>query len=110
MEKVMHINCPYMNECISKSGYCHRWKEQTTSFSDGKLNMITVIYDCNKPLIKVGKIIEHTYGASIYMKLEVDGEEHEVTCYLREDGKHYKTTADGTDDREKVIAAFEELY
>lgn len=56
------------------------------------------------------KITEHTYGSHIYMKLKVNGKEYEVDCCLREDGEHFKTTADGTEDREKVIAAFKELY
>ena len=56
------------------------------------------------------KLIEHTYGMYIYMKLEIDGKQYEVSCYLRNDGEHIKTTADGTPDREKVIKAFNELY
>ena len=46
------------------------------------------------------------------MKLEIDGKEYEVTCYCGADysWNHYKTSADGTEDREKVIAAFKELY
>lgn len=44
------------------------------------------------------------------MKLEIDGKEFEVDCYLRNDGEHFKTSADGTEDREKVIEAFNQLY
>ena len=58
----------------------------------------------------IKKITEHTYGTHIYMKLEIDGKQYEVDCYLRDDGEHYKTSADGTEEREKVIAAFKELY
>lgn len=58
----------------------------------------------------IRKITEHTYGTHIYMKLSIDGKEFEVDCYLREDGEYFKTTADGTEDREKVIEAFKELY
>lgn len=58
----------------------------------------------------IKKIREHTQGCYIYMKLEIDGKEYEVSCYLRNDGCSYKTTADGTEMREKVISAFEELY
>ena len=58
----------------------------------------------------IKKITEHTYGTHIYMKLEIDGKEYEVDCYLRNDGQTYKTTADGTEDREKVIEAFNQLY
>lgn len=58
----------------------------------------------------IKKITEHTYGTRIYMKLEIDGKEFEVDCYLRNDGEHFKTSADGTEDREKVIEAFNQLY
>lgn len=44
------------------------------------------------------------------MKLKLNGKEYEVTAYFREDRQDYKTTADGTEDREKVISAFKELY
>jgi hypothetical protein len=56
------------------------------------------------------KIIEHTYGTHIYMRLVISGKEYEVDCYLRNDGDHYKTSADGTEEREKVIDAFNKLY
>lgn len=58
------------------------------------------------------KLAERTYGSHIFMRLEVDGEVHEVSNYAGRDGKwdSYKTTADGTEHREKVIAAFNELY
>lgn len=58
------------------------------------------------------KITEHTYGNHIYMKLELDGEIYEVDNYPGADWKWetYKTTADGTDKREAVIKAFNELY
>ena len=58
----------------------------------------------------IKKVTEHTYGTHIYMKLEIDRKQYEVDCYLRDDGEHYKTSADGTEEREKVIAAFKELY
>ena len=46
------------------------------------------------------------------MKLELDGEIYEVDNYAGTDWKWdtYKTTADGTDKREAVIKAFNELY
>ena len=56
------------------------------------------------------KITEHTYGGSAYMKLKLNEKEYEVTCYFREDGQTYKTSADGTEDREMVIEAFNQLY
>lgn len=58
----------------------------------------------------IKKITEHTYGGSAFMRLEIDGKIYEVTCYFRENGQSYTTSADGTPDREKVIAAFNELY
>ena len=58
----------------------------------------------------IKKVTEHTYGTHIYMKLEIDGKQYEVDCYVSDDGEHYKTSADGTEEREKVIAAFKELY
>ena len=58
----------------------------------------------------IKKITEHTYGTHIYMKLEIDGKEFEVDCYLRNNGEHFKTSADGTKDREKVIESFNQLY
>ncbi len=58
----------------------------------------------------IKKIVEHTYGIHIFMKLSIDGREYGVDCYLRDDGERFETSADGTEDREKVIAAFNELY
>lgn len=58
----------------------------------------------------IKKITEHTCETHIYMKLSVDGKEYEVDCYLYDVGEHFRTTADGTEDRKKVIAAFKELY
>lgn len=56
------------------------------------------------------KITEHTYGGSAFMKLKLNGKEYEVSVYFREEGQTYKTSADGTEDREKVIEAFNQLY
>lgn len=56
------------------------------------------------------KITEHTYGDSAFMKLKLNGKEYEITVYFRESGETYKTTADATAEREKVIATFNELY
>lgn len=56
------------------------------------------------------KITEHTYGGSAFMELKLNGKEYEVSVYFREDGQTYKTSADGTEDREKVIEAFNQLY
>ncbi len=60
--------------------------------------------------MEIKKITEHTYGTHIYMKLSIDNGEYEVDCYLRDDGEHFKTTADGTGKREEVIKAFRTLY
>ena len=58
----------------------------------------------------IKKIKEHTFGGSAFMRLEIDGKTYEITCYFREDGEFYKTSADDTPEREKIIAAFKELY
>lgn len=60
----------------------------------------------------IKKITEHTDGTHIYMKLEIDGKEYEITCYCGANcsWNHYKTSADGTEDRDKVIKAFNKLY
>lgn len=61
--------------------------------------------------ISMKKIIVHTYGNHIYMKLELDSKQYEVDLYLKNNGEEiFKTTADGTGEREKVIAAFNKLY
>lgn len=61
-------------------------------------------------MANIKKLREGTYGTHIYMKLEIDRKEYEVDCYLRNDGEHFKTSADGTEDRERVIEAFKKLY
>jgi hypothetical protein len=57
-------------------------------------------------------ISDSTNGNHIYMKLELDGKIYEVDNYAGADGswKQFKTTADGTSKREKVIKAFYTLY
>lgn len=57
------------------------------------------------------KIIEHTYGSHIYMKLMINESVHEIDVYIREDGEHYKTSGDHDDKlRKEIIEAFNELY
>lgn len=58
------------------------------------------------------KITEHTYGSSIYMKLETDaGNIEEINAYIRETGTTYRTTADHNQERrEEIIRCFNELY
>ncbi len=58
------------------------------------------------------KITEHTCGTHIYMKMMLDdGTEREIDVYLRDDGKHYRTSGDSDEKlRKQIIAAFNELY
>lgn len=57
------------------------------------------------------KIIkEKTYGSHIYMKLEMYGIEYEINCYFRNGCEIYYTSADGTEMRDVVIDAFNQLY
>lgn len=59
------------------------------------------------------KIVEHTYGTHIYMKLEHGGAVYEVDNYAGADGswEHFKTTADDNPElRDRLIAAFRALY
>lgn len=58
------------------------------------------------------KLIEHTYGSHVYMKLQLDnGITAEIDAYIRETGWSYHTSVDGNPAlREAVIAAFNELY
>lgn len=79
-------------------------------FTDGKYHSDTKEPCGVVDIQDMEKITEHTYGRSAYMKLKLNEKEYEVTCYFREEGQTYKTTADGTKDREKVIEAFNQLY
>lgn len=70
------------------------------------------------------KLIEHTYGIHIYMKMRLDNKRiEEIDVYLRKDGEHYVTSADHGMElysgenlkqkqklRQEIIAAFNELY
>lgn len=70
------------------------------------------------------KLIEHTYGTHIYMKMRLDDKRiEEIDVYLRNDGKHYVTSADHGMElcsgkslkqkqklRQEIIDAFNELY
>lgn len=59
------------------------------------------------------KIVEHTYGSNVFMRLELDGKIYEVSWYAGIDyaWNTYKTTADNDPaEREKVINAFNALY
>ena len=58
------------------------------------------------------KLIEHTYGSHIYMKLQMDGGTiEEIDVYFRPDGTTCQTTGDSDPERrEAIIAAFDKLY
>ena len=71
------------------------------------------------------KLAEHTNGGHIYMKMMLDDKRiEEIDVYIREDGEHYRTSADygveldQTEEqrqnrrelREEIIRAFNELY
>ena len=70
------------------------------------------------------KLIEHTYGSHIYMKIRFDNKRiEEINVYLRNDGEHYITSADHGMElcsgeslrqkqklRQEIIGAFNELY
>lgn len=68
------------------------------------------------------KLIEHTYGPHIYMKLRLDNKRiEEIDVFYRPDGIHYITSADHGAEldqtaeqrenlRTEIIRAFHELY
>lgn len=70
------------------------------------------------------KLVEHTYGTHIYMKMRLDNKRiEEIDAYLRKDGEHYVTSADHGMElysgenlkqrqklRQGIIDAFNELY
>ena len=70
------------------------------------------------------KLVEHTYGIHIYMKMKLDNERiEEIDVYLRKDGQHYITSADHGMElcggknlkqkqklRQEIIDAFNKLY
>lgn len=70
------------------------------------------------------KLVEHTYGTHIYMKMKLNnGRIEEIDVYLRNDGEHYITSADHGMElykgeelekrkrlRQEIIDTFKELY
>lgn len=58
------------------------------------------------------KIAEHTYGATAFMRIELnDGATEEITVFWSNGGESYRTTADGDPARRaEIIAAFNKLY
>ena len=70
------------------------------------------------------KLVEHTYGTHIYMKMRLDNKRiEEIDVYLRNDGNHYVTSVDYGMElcsgerlkqrqklRQEIIDVFNELY
>lgn len=61
------------------------------------------------------KLVEHVYGLSAYLKMEIRGHIVELTVYFRNDGEHYSTPdyskrGPGWPTREEIIAAYHELF
>ncbi len=70
------------------------------------------------------KLMEHTYGNHIYMKMRLGNKRiEEIDVYLRKDGEHYVTSADHRMElcsgenfkqkqklRQEIINTFNELY
>lgn len=70
------------------------------------------------------KLVEHTYGTHIYMKMRLDNKRiEEIDVYLRNDGEHYVTSADHVMElykgkeleerkrlRQEIIDTFNRLY
>lgn len=70
------------------------------------------------------KLEEHTYGTHIYMKMRLDnGRIEKIDVYLRNNGKHYITSADHGMElykgkeleerkrlRQEIIDTFHKLY
>ena len=70
------------------------------------------------------KLLEHTYGTHIYMKMRLNNKRiEEIDVYLRNDGEQYVTSADHEMElcnekrlkqkqklRQEIINAFNELY
>lgn len=57
------------------------------------------------------KIYEYTNACHIFMKIEYDGAEYDIDCYIRNNGNSYRTSADYDKAlRRKLIKAFNELY
>lgn len=55
------------------------------------------------------KLVEHTYGLHIYMKMELDnGRIEAIDVYLRDDGEHYRVSSPEIED--EIIAAYHALY
>lgn len=50
--KEKHIQCPFEKDCTNTT-YCHCWKTEITSRTDGKLIIVRDIFDCDRSVIKV---------------------------------------------------------
>lgn len=70
------------------------------------------------------KLVEHTYGTHIYMKMRLNNKKIEkIDVYIRNDGEHYVTSADHGMElykgkeledrkrlRQEIIDTFHKLY
>lgn len=70
------------------------------------------------------KLVEHTYGTHIYMKMRLDNKRiEEIDVYLRNDGNYYVTSVDHGMElykgeelekrkrlRQEIIDTFKKLY
>ncbi len=63
------------------------------------------------------KLVEHTYGTHIFMRLRLDNQRvEEIDAYITESGWTYHTSADNNPNlpkpelRAEIIKAFHELY
>ena len=63
------------------------------------------------------KLVENTYGSHIYMKMKLDsGRIEEIDVYFRDDGTHYRTSADACPEnhpaglRDEIISTFGKLH
>lgn len=70
------------------------------------------------------KLVEHTYGTHIYMKMRLDNKRiEEIDVYLRNDGEHYVISVDHGMElykgkeleerkrlRQEIIDTFQKLY
>lgn len=75
-------------------------------------------------MLRPVKMIVHTYGTHIYMKMRLDNKRiEEIDVYLRNDGNHYVTSVDHGMElcsgerlkqkqklRQEIIDAFKKLY
>ena len=109
-------------ECVAywqdRSGQCPAWAflmdtgvEIRIPFF--RMKRFTSCEGLNIITIDVKKIAEHTYGTSVFMKIEINGKAEEVTWYCGTNNTldHYKTSRDDDEEtREILLQAFRYLY